>query len=117
MLNVSSGAARYPVAGWSAYCSSKAALDMFTRCIAAEHAGRPNAPRVCSLAPGVVNTGMQLELRSADAARFPDQGRFQSLHETQQLTSARETALQVLAWLRRPDFGAEPVADVRFAGP
>src|SRR5690606_39916440 len=36
ILNISSGAARYPVAGWSAYCSAKAALDMFTRCIAAE---------------------------------------------------------------------------------
>lgn len=117
VLNISSGLGRRPMAAQAAYCAAKAGLDHFTRCLALEEAAHPHGARVCSLAPGVVDTGMQLELRSADAARFPDQGRFQSLHETQQLTSAHETAVQVLAWLRRPDFGAEPVADVRFAGP
>ncbi|TXF94582.1 SDR family NAD(P)-dependent oxidoreductase, partial [Lactobacillus delbrueckii subsp. bulgaricus] len=31
VVNITSGAAKNPYKGWSAYCSSKAGLDMFTR--------------------------------------------------------------------------------------
>ena len=33
IVNVSSGAANRPIYGWSAYCSSKAGLDMFTKAV------------------------------------------------------------------------------------
>jgi len=113
VLNISSGLGRRPMASQAAYCTLKAGMDMFTRCAALDEAALPNGARLCSLAPGVIDTDMQLQLRSADASMFPDIGRFAGLHETGALTSAEATAGQVLAYLRRPDFGAEPVADVR----
>ncbi len=113
ILNISSGAARYPVAGWSAYCSAKAALDMFTRCIAAEHAGRPNAPRVCSLAPGVVDTDMQVAIRAADQADFPPVERFRKLKTDGALGVPAEVAARIVAYLGRDDFGEREIDDIR----
>jgi NAD(P)-dependent dehydrogenase (short-subunit alcohol dehydrogenase family) len=56
IINLSSGAAQNPVDGWSAYCSSKAAVAMFTRCMAAEYG--PRGIRVHDFVPGVVGTDM-----------------------------------------------------------
>ncbi|KAA0214208.1 MAG: short chain dehydrogenase [Lautropia sp.] len=113
VLNISTGAARYPVAGWSAYCSAKAALDMFTRCIVAEQAGRPNAVRACSLAPGVVDTGMQATIRAADPAGFPSVERFRRLKAERALGAPGEVAARILAYLERDDFGAREIDDIR----
>lgn len=113
ILNISSGAARHPLAGWSAYCSSKAALDMFTRCIAAEHAGRPGAPRVCSLAPGVLDTGMQATIRTAAPADFPQVERFRKLAAEGALASPAQVAQRIVAYLEGDDFGAREIDDIR----
>ena len=59
---------------------------------------------------------MQVHLRGADAAAFPDRANFEQLKQGGQLTSPDEAARRVLAYLARADFGAEPVADVRQAG-
>jgi hypothetical protein len=61
----------------------------------------------------VIDTDMQVQLRTADAEQFPDQGGFAALKEKGQLTSPADAAKRLLAYLARPDFGAEPVADVR----
>ncbi|MGQ3198153.1 MAG: SDR family NAD(P)-dependent oxidoreductase, partial [Hydrogenophaga sp.] len=66
-----------------------------------------------SLAPGVIDTDMQSQLRAGDSAAFPDLERFVELKRQGQLTSPAEAAARVLAWLERPDFGTQPVADVR----
>lgn len=113
VLNISSGLGRRAQASQSAYCAAKAGMDHFTRCLALDEAGKPNGAKVCALAPGVIDTDMQAQLRGADVARFPDQGNFAKLHAGGQLTSPEEAAARVLAYLARPDFGANPVADVR----
>lgn len=113
VLNISSGLGRRPMASQAAYCAVKAGIDHFTRCLALEEASKPNGAKVCALAPGVIDTDMQVTLRSADVAVFPDQGRFAGLKANGQLTSPAHAAASVLAWLARKDFGAEPVADVR----
>ncbi|QEA11684.1 SDR family NAD(P)-dependent oxidoreductase [Comamonas flocculans] len=113
VLNISSGLGRRPMAAQAAYCAAKAGMDHFSRCLALEEAARPNGARVCSLAPGVIDTDMQLQLRSADPAHFPDQPRFARLNAQEELSSAGASAARVLAWLRHPAFGREPVADVR----
>ena len=56
IVNLSTGAALNPMEGWSAYCTSKAALAMFTRCMATEYG--PLGIRVHDFIPGVVNTDM-----------------------------------------------------------
>ena len=81
-------------------------------------AGRisPHGARICSLAPGVIDTDMQVQMRGAAPEAFPDRERFTNLHAQGQLTTPEDAARAVLAWLERPDFGKEPVADVRDAG-
>ncbi len=113
VLNISSGLGRRPMASQSAYCAAKAGMDHFTRCLALEEATKPHGAKVCSLAPGVIDTGMQVQLRNADASAFPDRARFTQLHTMGQLSSPEDAARQVLAYVNRPDFGAEAVADVR----
>jgi benzil reductase ((S)-benzoin forming) len=113
VLNISSGLGRRAMASQAAYCAAKAGMDHFTRCLALDEAAQPNGAKVCALAPGVIDTDMQVQLRSADAAQFPDLGSFAGLHVQGQLTSPTTAAQRVLAYLARPDFGDQPVADVR----
>ena len=61
IVNVSSAAARHPVAGMAAYSASKAALDQLTRVLALE--GEPYNIVVTGVYPGVVDTRMQKESR------------------------------------------------------
>lgn len=113
VLNISSGLGRRAMASQAAYCAAKAGMDHFTRCLALDEAQQPNGAKVCSLAPGVIDTDMQVQLREADPAAFPDRQNFTSLKAGGQLTSPEAAAARVLAWLERADFGTNPVADVR----
>lgn len=113
VLNISSGLGRKAMASQAAYCAAKAGMDHFTRCVALDEALKTNGAKICSLAPGVIDTDMQVQLRGADMAAFPDRGNFVRLKSSGQLTSPDEAASRVLAYLARPDFGAQPVADVR----
>ena len=113
VLNISSGLGRRAMAGAAAYCAAKAGMDHFSRAVALEEAQLPNGARIVSLAPGVIDTDMQVQLRAADPAGFADRAMFVQLKETGQLLSPEAAAERVLAWLARPDFGAQPVADVR----
>jgi sepiapterin reductase len=113
VLNISSGLGRNAMASQAPYCAAKAGMDHFTRCIALEEADKPNGAKVCSLAPGVIDTDMQVQLRNADASQFPDKGRFTGLKDKGALSSPAQAAAMVLAFLARPDFGSNPVADVR----
>lgn len=63
IVNVSSGAAFRPLEGWSAYCSGKAGLAMFTRAIALETSGK--GIRVFGFAPGTIDTDMQVKIRAS----------------------------------------------------
>ena len=78
IVNISSGAGKNPVDGWAVYCSSKAGLDMFSRVVDAEQKIRAEHPeesihkgfKIFSIAPGVVNTNMQTEIRGAEKENF-----------------------------------------------
>ena len=113
VLNISSGLGRRAMASSGAYCAAKAGMDHFTRCLALDEALQAHGAKVCSLAPGVVDTDMQVQLRGADPKAFPDLANFAGLHAQGQLASPQAAAARVLAYLARADFGSEPVADVR----
>lgn len=115
ILNVSSGLGRRAMAGQATYCAAKAGMDHLSRVLALEEAGRDRGARIVSLAPGVIDTDMQVQLRGADAGAFADRATFVQLKESGQLVSADATAERVLAYLARADFGSTPVADVRDA--
>ncbi|MEO8935707.1 MAG: SDR family NAD(P)-dependent oxidoreductase [Burkholderiaceae bacterium] len=116
VLNISSGLARRPMDGTSPYCTSKAGLDMFTRCINAEPYDPQRALRkakASSLAPGVIDTGMQVVMRGQDASTFPEGIRFQAMKEEGKLVSAQDVATKVAAYLQRDDFGSVEIDDIR----
>ena len=113
VLNISSGLGRRAMASQAGYCAAKAGMDHFTRCVALEELLKTNGAKLCSLAPGVIDTGMQEQLRAANSNVFPDQSSFLNLKTSGSLSSPEEAASRVLAVLMRADFGVNPVADVR----
>jgi len=115
VLGISSGLGRNAMGSQAPYCAAKAGMDHYTRAVALEEAGAPNGARIVSLAPGVIDTDMQVQLRGGDLAKFPDRGRFEKLHAEGLLDTPASAAAKVLAYLAREDFGSKPVADVRDA--
>lgn len=79
ILNISSGAALQPYYGWSTYCGSKAALNMLTQNLALEQQDVANGVKVLAIAPGVVDTDMQAQIRKSDKGDFKDVERFVAL--------------------------------------
>jgi len=113
VLFVSSGLGRKAMAGSTVYCAQKAGLDHLARALVLEEAARQNGARIASVAPGVIDTGMQAQLRAADIARFPERARFDELHRSGALDSPAAAASKVIALLEREDYGRNPVTDVR----
>jgi benzil reductase ((S)-benzoin forming) len=113
VVNVSSGAATRPYAGWGAYCSAKAALRMAGQVAALEAAGRD--VRVVSFEPGVVDTPMQAEVRRADRAEFPQLDRFLALQAEGKLVPPEAPAGEIAALLERDDLA--PFTELRFGVP
>jgi NAD(P)-dependent dehydrogenase (short-subunit alcohol dehydrogenase family) len=115
VMLVSSGLGRRAMAGSASYCAAKAGLDHLARAVALEEAARPNGARIVSLAPGIIDTDMQVQLRNADPALFADRDRFIEWKSAGQLDSPEQGAAKLLAFLARSDYGSQPVADVREA--
>ena len=115
VLNISSGLGRNAMGSQAPYCAAKAGMDHFSRAVALEQAVLPNGAKIVSLAPGVIDTDMQVQLRGTPAEAFPDRERFVQLKAQGMLDSPATAAAKVLAYLDRADFGSKPVADVRDA--
>ncbi len=113
VLFVSSGLGRRALGGNGAYCAQKAGLDHFARALALEEGARPHGARVASVAPGIVDTDMQRQLRGADPKRFAAQPQFDDWHRSGALDSPATAAAKVIALLERADYGDNPVTDVR----
>ena len=110
VMLISSGAGRSPTSGWAVYCATKAALDRYAQ-VVQQDCG--TTARVVSMAPGIVDTGMQAQLRSSRAEDFPAIERFIGFHKQQQLAPADTTASRLLTLLERDDFGTNTLDDVR----
>jgi benzil reductase ((S)-benzoin forming) len=113
ILNVSSGAGKKPYQGWGAYCSAKAGLDMFTKCVGAEQEGRPFPVKMVSLAPGVIDTDMQQLIRETPEEQFPHVSRFVTLKQEEKLQSSEATAKQIVQWLQKGQYEHGAVLDLR----
>lgn len=113
IVNISSGAGRRPIFGWSAYCAAKAALDMASRTVALECESRGLAVEVVSLAPGVVDTPMQEAVRAAPAESFMDVERFRAMKVEGVLRPADDVAADILRLEQAGSLGGEPVQDLR----
>jgi benzil reductase ((S)-benzoin forming) len=110
IMLISSGAGRKGSHSWGVYCATKAAMDRYAEVVKAE---APANVRVCSMAPGVIDTPMQAHLRAIPLEQFPTRARFEDMHRQGVLVSADQTAAHLLLLIERDDFGHLAIDDVR----
>lgn len=97
ILNISSGAGKNPIDGWAVYCASKSGLDMFSRVVDLEQKVRVEHAqenihksfKIFSIAPGVVDTNMQEEIREASSVDFSQLQDFISYKKDNKLADPR----------------------------
>ena len=110
VLHISSGAGSSAYPGWSVYCATKAALDHNARAVALD---AEEGVRICSLAPGVIDTEMQATIRATSDQQFPLRQRFVDMKATGQLVAPEDCAARVIDYLMADRFGDTPVDDLR----
>ncbi len=113
ILNISSGAAQNPYYGWSCYCTGKAGLDMFGRCISEEQKEEEHPVKTMSVAPGIIDTKMQTTIRSATEREFVHRDKFVSLKETGQLVPPALAGKKLAHLLLSDNFRDGEVIDIR----
>lgn len=101
LLMIGSGAARNVYAGWTSYGAGKAAVDQWVRTAGTEQELRGGRCRVFSVAPGLVATPMQEEIRATPSRRLPDVLRFHEVHEKGELRDPADVAREIWALLER----------------
>jgi NAD(P)-dependent dehydrogenase (short-subunit alcohol dehydrogenase family) len=96
VVNISSGAANLALENLSAYCTAKAALNHFTRVLAAEESNLTSL----TVRPGVVDTPMQTYIRREGSKAMPVEqvAYYQQLKDRGQLEPP-EVPARSIAWL------------------
>jgi benzil reductase ((S)-benzoin forming) len=102
---ISSGAGKRPIASWSAYCASKTAVDLWlsTLMLEEQENGR-NLLRCYAIAPGVVDTAMQEQIRGTNKEFFSAHEQFSKLKTTGQLIAPSYVAQKIIEIVNRPTF-------------
>jgi len=115
VVNISSGAGRHTIESWSSYCASKSALDMFAA-VANEEQQKHysgNAIKFLSVAPGIIDTKMQDEIRTVDKQRFSKVDTFINYKNENQLVNPVELALQLIELMSNSSQYTNPLLDIR----
>ena len=110
VLHISSGAGSSAYPGWSVYCATKAALDHHARAVKLD---AEEGVRICSLAPGVIDTDMQAQIRDTPEEFFPMRQRFVDLKRDGSLVSPADCAARVVKYVLADSFGDKAVDDLR----
>lgn len=113
IINISSGAGRHPIESWGTYCASKAAVDMFSQVQQSENGFDNPKLRVFSIAPGIVDTNMQQQVRSVDPKDFPHLEKFIGYKTKGQLTSTEVVAKKILEVVDKPENYQDVLLDAR----
>lgn len=108
IVNISSGAASFPYDGWVAYCASKAALDMITNVMNVEQKNKEKPVYVYSIAPGVVDTQMQDQIRATDKSQFSNLDKFIELKTENKLYNVKDVANKLVDFINKK----EEISDV-----
>jgi len=113
ILNISSGAAKNPYFGWSIYCATKASLDMTGRVAALEQDLKENGTKIINVYPGVVDTGMQEQIRSATKTDFIDLEKFLDYKASGKLADAESVGEKIYRISIDPNIQNGSTIDVR----
>lgn len=101
IVNILSGAALKPYIGWSTYCSSKSALNMYSKVVAKEIDYYKKNVKIWELLPYVMDTDMQDLIRSeASIDAFPDLNRFIRFKQDNSLLSTEIVADKILSLVK-----------------
>lgn len=103
IVNISSGAAKRPIPAWSAYCASKAAVDLFSETLSQELQELGASTKIYSVAPGVVDTEMQVTIRSSNSDDFSGRQKFVDLKEQEELRSPEEVVALLMQLLEKKE--------------
>lgn len=90
ILNISSGAAKQALDGWSVYCICKASIEMLINSILIEY----DDYKCFNIDPGVMNTKMQLKIRNFKKGN--DNQYFLKLFENKELKNTDEVAKNII---------------------
>ncbi|GLX68000.1 SDR family NAD(P)-dependent oxidoreductase [Paenibacillus glycanilyticus] len=93
VVNISSGSGSYPAPEMSLYCSGKAAINMFSRCVGMEQEQSNNPVQVFSIDPGMMDTAMQRTARESDMALS---AYFAAQHEEGNLVEPASVAQKII---------------------
>lgn len=113
IINISSGAGKSAIDGWSSYCATKSGLDMFSNVVNEEFQLDNSTTKILSLAPGIIDTGMQDQIRTASKEGFSNIERFKSYKKEGDLASAELTAEKVLRFIKEPEIANDVLCSVR----
>lgn len=113
IVNTSSGAARHTIPSWSTYCATKAGLEMFARVIEDEQQDVENPVKVYSIAPGVVDTEMQDEVREVEPENFRELDRFVKLKKEGLLVDPKDVAKKFADVMEHPENYPKSIMDMR----
>lgn len=114
ILNISSGAGKYPIDSWAPYCASKASLDLFSKTVQEELNTRSYTNWfVHAIAPGVVDTPMQNEIRSSDPNEFKVLQKFIDLKKNGELSDPNSVAQKLYRVIESPQDFHNVVISVR----
>lgn len=113
ILNISSGASLKAYHGWSTYCTSKAGINMLSKSIAKEEEGNKYPVKSISIAPGVVDTFMQAQIRHSTKEKFKEIKKFKKLKEDGNLDSADFVAKKILDFIKKNEFDSGEYYDIR----
>ncbi len=114
IINITSGAATSPYDGWSVYCSSKAGIDMLTRVAVEERKQRGGDFHILAIAPGVVDTGMQNQIRETGEDKFSRVEKFHQLKSNNQLYKPEDVAKELAAIAVNPLQVNDVVSRIQF---
>ncbi|MFT5858980.1 MAG: benzil reductase ((S)-benzoin forming) [Flavobacteriaceae bacterium] len=112
LVNISSGAANRAIPSWAIYCASKAALNMLTETFYLEEKEQGREISAYAVSPGVIDTGMQVQIRETRKEDFSSVDNFIKMKENDELFSPEEAAKRLAALLYQP-FNGEVFVDLR----
>jgi benzil reductase ((S)-benzoin forming) len=114
IMNISSGAGRHPIVSWADYCATKAAMDMLSQTIKEEiDFGSCTNTKIFSVAPGIVDTKMQEDIRNSGPDRFPYHKTFVEYKENNLLWSPEKVSGLLLQIIKNTENSDNVLLDVR----
>lgn len=94
LLNISSGAAYGGYAGWAAYCMGKASVERLSETLQLEEG--KNGLCCFAVAPGIIDTDMQAQIRGCAEEVFPNVAQFHNYKEKDLYNTVEHIAKHLL---------------------